>query len=45
MMHLQKAVPDYDLFVRAVGIGPQVNVIKYDPKRLCTSATALISIT
>ena len=40
MMHLQKAVPDYDLFVRAVGIGPQVNVIKYDPeaplhKRYC----------
>ncbi len=29
--HLQTSVPDWDLFVRAIGIGPQVNVIKYDP--------------
>ena len=31
VMHLQQAVLPYDLFVRAIGIGPQVNVIKYDP--------------
>ncbi len=31
VMHLQKAVDDWDLFVRAIGIGPQVNCIKYDP--------------
>ena len=30
LMHLQKAVAGFDLFVRAVGIGPQVRVIKYD---------------
>jgi hypothetical protein len=29
--HLQAAVKDWDLFVRCVGIGPQVNVIRYDP--------------
>ena len=29
--HLQAAVPDWDLFVRAIGIGPQVNVVRYDP--------------
>ncbi len=31
LMHLQKAVDPFDLFVRALGIGPQVNVIRYDP--------------
>jgi hypothetical protein len=31
VMHLQKAVEGWDLFVRAVGIGPQVHIIKYDP--------------
>ncbi|MEM1204370.1 MAG: hypothetical protein AAGN66_14150 [Acidobacteriota bacterium] len=31
VMHLQKAVADYDLFVRAIGIGPQVNNVRYDP--------------
>ena len=31
VMHLQQAVDPYDLFVRAIGVGPQVNVIKYDP--------------
>ena len=31
VMHLQKAVDNWDLFVRAIGIGPQVNCIKYDP--------------
>jgi len=29
--HVQAGVKDWDLFVRAIGIGPQVNVIKYDP--------------
>ena len=29
--HLQAAVKDWDLFIRAIGIGPQVNVVKYDP--------------
>lgn len=31
VMHLQKAVDDWDLFVRAIGIGPQINCVKYDP--------------
>jgi hypothetical protein len=31
IMHLQKAVDPFDLFVRTVGIGPQVEVMKYDP--------------
>lgn len=31
VMHLQRAVDGWDLFVRAIGIGPQVNCIKYDP--------------
>ncbi len=31
VMHLQAAVKDYDLFVRSVGVGPQVNSIRYDP--------------
>lgn len=31
VMHLQKAVLPYDLFVRSIGVGPQVNVIKYNP--------------
>jgi hypothetical protein len=31
IMHLQKAVDPFDIFVRGIGIGPQVNVIKYDP--------------
>lgn len=33
LMHVQKAVAGFDLFVRAVGIGPQVRVIKYDPSQ------------
>ena len=32
VMHLQKAIP-YDIFVRTIGIGPQVEVIRYDPER------------
>ncbi|MEM7352163.1 MAG: hypothetical protein AAF657_15285 [Acidobacteriota bacterium] len=31
LMHLQKAVDGYDLFVRCLGVGPQVNPILYDP--------------
>ena len=31
VMHLQTAVVPFDLFVRAIGMGPQVNVVKYDP--------------
>jgi hypothetical protein len=31
VQHLQAAVPNWDLFIRAIGIGPQVNVVKYDP--------------
>ncbi|HSF19020.1 MAG TPA: hypothetical protein VLK65_26075 [Vicinamibacteria bacterium] len=32
VMHLQKAVRDFDLFVRALGVGPQVRFIRYDPQ-------------
>ncbi len=31
VMHLQKAVADFDLFVRAIGLGPQVRCIRYNP--------------
>ncbi|MHC4429517.1 MAG: hypothetical protein ACYS0D_13075, partial [Planctomycetota bacterium] len=31
VMHLQQAVTDFDLFVRCLGVGPQFNVIPYDP--------------
>lgn len=31
VMHLQKAVDPHDLFVRCLGVGPQINVIRYDP--------------
>ncbi len=31
IMHLQKAVHPFDLFVRTLGVGPQVKVMKYDP--------------
>jgi hypothetical protein len=31
VMHLQKAILPFDLFVRALGVGPQVRVMKYDP--------------
>ncbi len=29
--HLQAGVRDWDLFIRAIGVGPQVNIVKYDP--------------
>jgi hypothetical protein len=31
IMHLQEAIEPFDIFVRALGVGPQVNVIRYDP--------------
>ncbi len=31
IMHLQKAVANFDLFVRGIGIGPQVRCIRYNP--------------
>jgi hypothetical protein len=31
LMHLQKAVAPFDLFVRCIGVGPQTRCIKYDP--------------
>ncbi len=31
VMHLQKAVAPFDLFVRAIGVGPQVRVVRYEP--------------
>jgi hypothetical protein len=31
VMHLQKAVLPFDLFVRCIGVGPQTRAIKYDP--------------
>ncbi|MCB9703454.1 MAG: hypothetical protein H6711_16295 [Myxococcales bacterium] len=31
VMHLQKAVDPFDLFVRAIGLGPQVHIVRYDP--------------
>ncbi|HEX9855489.1 MAG TPA: hypothetical protein VGC47_09260 [Acidimicrobiia bacterium] len=31
IMHLQEAVWPFDLFVRALGVGPQVNLMRYDP--------------
>ncbi|MEL6343810.1 MAG: hypothetical protein AAFV53_11805 [Myxococcota bacterium] len=30
-MHLQAGINDFDLFVRTIGIGPQVQVVRYDP--------------
>ncbi|MCA9729997.1 MAG: hypothetical protein KC729_20095 [Candidatus Eisenbacteria bacterium] len=31
VMHLQRSVENWDVFVRCVGIGPQTHLIKYDP--------------
>ncbi len=31
LMHLQKAVLPHDLFVRCVGLGPQLRTVNYDP--------------
>ncbi len=32
VMHLQESIEGYDLFVRCLGVGPQVRVIPYDPE-------------
>ncbi len=31
LMHLQQAVDPHDLFLRCVGLGPQVRIVDYDP--------------
>jgi len=31
VMHLQRAVDNWDIFIRCVGVGPQTRLIKYDP--------------
>ena len=31
VMHLQRAVEPYDLFVRSIGVGPQTRQVLYDP--------------
>jgi hypothetical protein len=31
IMHLQEAIEPFDLFVRTLAVGPQVNVMRYDP--------------
>jgi hypothetical protein len=33
MMHLQQGLENFDIFVRALAIGPQVNIFHYDPTR------------
>lgn len=33
LMHIQKGLDNYDVFVRSLTIGPQVGVFKYDPSR------------
>lgn len=33
LMHLQHAVDPHDLFVRCIGLGPQVHFVNYDPAR------------
>ncbi len=31
VMHLQRAVNPFDLFVRCIGLGPQLRIVRYDP--------------
>ncbi|HVS02982.1 MAG TPA: hypothetical protein VMT16_09450 [Thermoanaerobaculia bacterium] len=31
VMHLQQAIHPFDLFVRCIGLGPQVRIVRYDP--------------
>ena len=31
VMHLQESIEGFDLFVRCLGVGPQVRIMKYDP--------------
>jgi len=48
VMHLQRSVERYDLFVRCLGVGPEVRFIRYDPEaplheRYCTDRDFLSS--
>ena len=31
LMHLQRSVEGFDWFARCIGVGPQLNIVKYDP--------------
>lgn len=31
VMHLQKSVEGWDLFIRCIGLGPQTRIVRYDP--------------
>ncbi len=31
LMHLQEAIEPFDVFVRTIGVGPQVRAVRYDP--------------
>ncbi len=31
LMHLQRGIEGFDLFVRCIGLGPQFHIVKYDP--------------
>ncbi len=31
IMHLQKAIEPWDVFVRCIGVGPQTRILRYDP--------------
>lgn len=31
VQHLQAGVEGWDIFIRSIGVGPQVNVVRYDP--------------
>jgi hypothetical protein len=31
VMHLQRAVENWDLFARCIGLGPETHIVKYDP--------------
>lgn len=31
IMHLQEAIEPFDIFVRALAVGPQVNIMRYEP--------------
>jgi hypothetical protein len=33
VMHLQRGVSPYDVFVRCIGLGPQTRTVKYEPDR------------
>jgi hypothetical protein len=33
LMHLQRAIEPYDRFIRVVGLGPQMKIIRYDPSK------------